>query len=65
MRKLLAIVLVGSSALMLNQVFAATDSDLATKMKECFQKHGQMVEKPSIRNERDCYRVHGYLRQNR
>lgn len=65
MRKVLAIALIGSSALILNQVFAATDSDPTTKTTECFQKHNRLMDKPSVRNERDCYRAHRHLIENR
>lgn len=41
--------------------FAAHDPQLAEKMRICFEKHGQIMEKPSIKNLQDCYRVHGYL----
>ncbi len=29
-------------------------------MKDCFKKYGQIMEKPVLKNERDCWRVHGH-----
>ena len=28
-------------------------------MKDCFEKHKGLMDKPAIRNPRDCWRVHG------
>ena len=39
--------------------FAATDPALEQAMKDCFKKHAGLMEKPAIRNPRDCWRVHG------
>ena len=41
------------------------DSSLAARRAECFARHGQLMEKPAIRNERDCWRVHAYLMDRR
>ena len=32
-------------------------------MQDCFKKHAQMMDKPAVKNERDCWRMHGYLMQ--
>ena len=54
-----AILAAGSSA-----AYAAHDPQLAEKMRICFEKHGQIMEKPSQKNLQDCYRVHGFLMKN-
>ena len=38
-----------------------TDQSLAARRAACFLKHGQLMEKPAIRNEQFCWQVHGYL----
>ena len=30
-------------------------------MKECFEKHKGVMDKPAVRNPRDCWRTHGGL----
>jgi hypothetical protein len=30
-----------------------------SKMRACDEKHAQLMEKPSVKNLYDCYRVHG------
>ena len=37
------------------------EASLATRRTECFAKHGQLMEKPAIRNERACWQAHAYL----
>jgi hypothetical protein len=39
----------------------SSEASLAARRAECFAKHGQLMEKPAIRNERDCWRIHAYL----
>jgi hypothetical protein len=34
---------------------------LAAQRAECFAKHGQLMEKPAVRNERACWQAHAYL----
>jgi hypothetical protein len=41
------------------------EASLAARRAECFAKHGQLMEKPAIRNEHDCWRVHAYLMDGR
>lgn len=43
----------------------SSEASLAARRAECFAKHGQLMEKPAIRNERDCWRVHAYLMDRR
>lgn len=37
------------------------EASLAARRPECFAKHGQLMEKPAIRNERACWQAHAYL----
>jgi len=30
-------------------------------MQDCFNKHAQLMDKPAVKNVRDCWRVHGHL----
>jgi hypothetical protein len=30
-------------------------------MQECFNKHAQLMDKPAVKNPRDCWRMHGHL----
>ena len=32
-------------------------------MEECFNKHSQMMAKPSVKNLRDCWQTHRHLMQ--
>jgi hypothetical protein len=34
---------------------------LAAKRAACFLKHGQLMEKPALKNERACWYAHAYL----
>ena len=38
----------------------AQDPRIEAAMKDCFLKHGNLMDKPAVRNMRDCWRVHGY-----
>lgn len=38
----------------------AQDSRTEAAMKDCFLKHGNLMDKPAVKNMRDCWRVHGY-----
>ncbi len=33
---------------------------LEQAMKNCFEKHKGVMEKPAVQNPRDCWRVHGH-----
>jgi len=30
-------------------------------MQDCFNKHSQLMDKPAVKNPRDCWRAHGYM----
>ncbi|HZF19802.1 MAG TPA: hypothetical protein VE008_08855 [Burkholderiales bacterium] len=30
-------------------------------LQDCFSKHAQLMDKPAVKNARDCWRMHGYL----
>ena len=32
-----------------------------TQIQACFRMHGQLMDKPALRNWQDCWRVHGFL----
>ena len=34
-----------------------------TAMRDCFNKHAQLMDKPSVKNVRDCWRTHRHLMQ--
>ena len=38
-----------------------TDQSLAAQRAACFLKHGNLMEKPALKNERACWQVHAYL----
>jgi len=61
MKRLLPIVLlmVGMAAAQAGSVSA--EQSLAARRAECFLKHGHLMEKPALRNEWNCWRVHAYL----
>lgn len=44
---------------------AATDAVGAKQMEECFRKHGHLMDKPAVRNERACWMAHAYLMERR
>lgn len=31
------------------------------KVTECFRRHAHLMDKPALKNERVCWRAHGYL----
>ena len=37
-----------------------TKEAIEKSMKDCFEKHGGVMPKPAVKNERDCWRVHGH-----
>jgi hypothetical protein len=43
----------------------ATAQSLAALRAECFLKHGNLMEKPALRNERACWQAHAYLMERR
>ncbi len=34
------------------------------KVTECFRRHMSLMDKPAVKNERACWRAHGYLTEN-
>ncbi len=64
MKRLIAAVAL--TALALPFAAAAQDNPTAAQaakekaMQDCFKKHGQTMEKPVLKNARDCWRVHGH-----
>jgi hypothetical protein len=42
-----------------------SESSLAARRAECFAMHGQLMEKPALRNERACWQAHAYLMDRR
>jgi len=47
--------------------FASSAALLAAQsesaMQDCFKKHAQLMDKPALKNPRDCWRTHGYMMQ--
>ena len=45
--------------------FASSATLLAAQsdstMQDCLKKHAQLMDKPAVKNEWDCWRMHGYL----
>ena len=45
--------------------FASSAALLAAQsesaMEDCFKKHGQLMDKPAVKNMRACWRTHGHL----
>ncbi len=39
----------------------STEQSLAAQRAACFLKHGHLMEKPALKNERACWQVHAYL----
>jgi hypothetical protein len=40
--------------------FAAQDQ---AAIEDCFKKHGQLMDKPALRNPRDCWQTHRHMMQ--
>ena len=64
MKKLLIVI---APLLMLGSAypaFAAGNNGVQTRsaqIQACFRMHGQLMDKPALRNPQDCWRVHGFL----
>jgi len=45
--------------------FASSTALLAAQsesaMQDCSKKHAQLMNKPAVKNVRDCWRMHGHL----
>jgi hypothetical protein len=65
MKKLLPIVLLMAGIAAAQAGSVDTDQSLAARRAECFLRHGHLMEKPAIRNERFCWQVHGYLMERK
>ena len=61
MKRLLPIVLVLAGIAAAQAGSVSTEQSLAARRAECFLKHGHLMEKPALRNEWNCWRVHAYL----
>jgi hypothetical protein len=53
------------AAAILAIAFASSAVTLAAQsesaMQDCFKKHAQLMDKPAVKNPRDCWRTHGYM----
>jgi hypothetical protein len=63
MRAILSAAVVGAAFAVSTLALAATDPALEKAMHDCFKKHAGLMDKPAIRNPRDCWRVHGQPKQ--
>jgi hypothetical protein len=61
MKKPLPLVLLMAGIAAAQAGSVSTEQSLAARRAECFLKHGHLMEKPALRNERNCWRVHAYL----
>ncbi len=43
----------------------STEQSLAAQRAACFLKHGHLMEKPALKNERACWQAHAYLMERR
>ena len=64
MKKLLIVI---APLLMLGSAypaFAAGNNEVqarSAQIQACFRMHGELMDKPALRNPQDCWRVHGFL----
>lgn len=49
-------------ALVSSTVVAATPT--AADKERCFKEHKQLMHKPAVQNERDCWNTHGYMHKS-
>ena len=61
MRKLLIAITSLLTIGVYNPTFAASNPSRTEKMETCFRMHGQLMDKPALRNVQACWRAHGYL----
>jgi hypothetical protein len=61
MKKLLPIVLLMAGIAAAHAGSVSTEQSLAARRAECSLKHGHLMDKPALRNEWDCWRIHAYL----
>ena len=43
----------------------SSEQSLAAQRVECLLKHGHLMEKPALKNERACWQVHAYLMERK
>ena len=43
----------------------STEQSLAAQRAECLLKHGNLMEKPALKNERACWQAHAYLMERK
>ena len=45
---------------------ASANSEAAqnAQLQECFRAHGNLMDKPSVKNLLACWRAHGYVMKN-
>jgi hypothetical protein len=61
MKMLLPIVLSMAGIAAAQAGSVGTEQSQAARRAECFLRHGHLMEKPALRNEWNCWRVHAYL----
>lgn len=65
MRAILMAIMAGLALTLSHLAFAETDSAQGAKMERCFRAHGQMMDKPTVKNPRACWQAHGYLTETK
>jgi hypothetical protein len=61
MKKFLPVVVLLASIGSAQVASAAVDASREAQMKECFQAHAKLMEKPGLRNLASCWLAHSYL----
>jgi hypothetical protein len=61
MKKLLPIGLFMAGIAAAQAGSVSAEQSLAVRRTECFIKHAHLMEKPALKNEWNCWRVHAYL----
>ena len=61
MKKLLLTTLCFTGLVAASAGFAADQLSAAKAKEDCFRRHGSLMEKPAIKNERACWSAHAYL----
>lgn len=62
--KILLIAFITSIALVSSYGAWANAEALHNAQEKCFRAHGNLMDKPSVKNPITCWRAHGYLRKN-
>ena len=65
MKRLLPFVVLIAGIASCQAASVTTEQSLAAQRAECFLKHGNLMEKPALRNERACWQVHAYLMERK